>query len=410
MALTQGFGEVLNPVGTAQQTVRMKPVSVVMMGPDDARRRALTEAIQKNQGNIIREFGSYPNLNHLVHATGLNCDIVLIDLDADPETALDLVESICARNSSVTVMVYSRAAQPDLLMRCMRAGAREFLAEPFLQDTIAEALIRAAARRQELERQKRLSGQMLVFLGSKGGAGVTTMASNFALALTKESGKKVALLDLNLQLGDVALVLGVKPQFSVRDALANSHRLDADFVNTLLTVHSSGLSVLSASDEYSSTEPVSDDGMQKLLYILQDQFTYLVVDAGSAAATGALSIAKAADAIYLVTQVDIPSLRNTQRIVTHLQGAMPEGRRLEVVVNRYDGRKVEITQENVEKTIAAPVKWKIPNDYASVHRSQNTGTPLITENSAISRVLVQMSKAACGKDAEAPKRRFKLFG
>jgi len=388
----------------------MKPVSVVMMGGDDERRRSLAEALGRNQANIVREFGSYPNMNHLVKATGLNCDIVMIDLDGDAETALDLVESICARNSSVTVMVYSRAAQPELLVRCMRAGAREFLVEPISQDTLAEALIRAAARRQELDRHKKLSGQMLVFVGSKGGAGVTTTASNFAIALTKESGKKVALIDLNVQLGDVSLILGMKPRFSVRDALSNSHRLDADFVATLLTPHSSGLSVLSAADDFVPGGNVDDGGLEKLLYILQDQFAYLIVDAGSASAMASLQIAELADAIYLVTQVDVPSLRNAQRVVSHLQSAMPEGRRLEVVVNRYDGRKMEISQENIEKTLSVPVKWKLPNDYAAVHRSQNTGTPLITENSPIAKVLLQMAKAACGKDADVPKRRFSLFG
>ena len=392
-----------------QQVVRMKPVSVVMMGPDDSRRRALANALGKHQATIVREFGSYPNLNHLVKATGLNCDIVMIDLDADPETALDLVENICARNSSVTVMVYSQVAQPNLLVRCMQAGAREFLVEPISQDALAEALIRAAARRQELDRQKKLSGQMLVFLGTKGGVGVTTLSSNFAIALSRESGKKVALIDLNLQLGDVALQLGLKPQFSVRDALENSHRLDSEFVSSLLAVHSSGLSVLSAADEYSPTDGVEDGGLEKLLYILQDQFAYVVVDAGSAAA-GAPPMTELADAIYLVTQVDVPSLRNAQRIVSHLQSAMPDGRRLEVIVNRYDGRRVEISQENIEKTLCAPVKWKMPNDYAAVHRSQNTGIPVASENLPISKVLLQMAKAACGKDTDSPKRRFSLFG
>jgi pilus assembly protein CpaE len=250
---------------------------------------------------------------------------------------------------------------------------------------------------------------MLVFLGSKGGAGVTTLATNFALALTKESGKKVGVLDFNLQLGDVALALGMKPRFSIRDALSNMHRLDSDFVTSLLSSHSSGLSILSAPDDYTPAEAANEEGVEKLLYILQDQFAYLVVDAGSAAAAGALSIAKSADTIYLVTQVDIPSLRNSQRVISHLQSALPEGRRLEVVVNRYDGRKMEITQENIEKTLSAPLKWKMPNDYAAVHRSQNTGTPLINENSPVSKVLVQMAKAACGKDPEIPKKRFSLF-
>src|SRR5579871_2948770 len=133
-------------VSSSQQVVKMKSVSVVMMGPDDARRRAMADALTRNQATVIKEFNCYPNLNHLVRATGLDCDIVMIDVDADPETALDLVESVCGRSSSVTVIVYSRSAKPDLLMRCMRAGAREFLVEPVSQDSLAEALIRAAAR------------------------------------------------------------------------------------------------------------------------------------------------------------------------------------------------------------------------------------------------------------------------
>ena len=81
-------------MGSPQQVVRMKPVSVVMMGSDDVRRRALATALERNQVTMLREFGSYPNLNHLLKATGLNYDIVLIDLDSDPETALDLVEHL----------------------------------------------------------------------------------------------------------------------------------------------------------------------------------------------------------------------------------------------------------------------------------------------------------------------------
>lgn len=397
-------------MGSPQQIIRMKPVSVVMMGPDDNRRRTLTDALTKNQANVIREFSSYPNLNHLLKATSLNCDVVMIDIDANPETALDLVENICACNSAVTVMAYSHAAQPDLLMRCMRAGAREFLVEPITQDTLAEALIRAAARRQELDRSRKLGGQILMFLGSKGGAGVTTIASNFALALARESGQKVAIVDLNLQLGDVALTLGIKPRFSIRDALTNSHRLDSEFVSTLLETHNSGLAVLSAADEYFPVESLENGGLQKLLFILQDQFTYLVLDAGSAVTLGFHTIAEMADIVYLVTQIDIPSLRNAHRVISHLQSTRNDGCRLDVVVNRYDPRKLEISQQNIEKTLSVPVKWKMPNDYASVHRSQNTGIPLVSEVTSMSKVLHHMAKDACGKHPDVPKRRFSLFG
>jgi len=127
-------------------------------------------------------------------------DVIIIDLDSYPEYALELVESICA-NGLATVMVYSMKTDPDLLVRCMRAGAREFLTLPFAQSTMAEALIRAAARRPAVRTSKKAGGRLLVFLGAKGGDGVTTLACNFAVALAQESSKSTLLIDLDLPLG-----------------------------------------------------------------------------------------------------------------------------------------------------------------------------------------------------------------
>src|SRR5260370_33749566 len=124
---------------------------------------------------------------------------------------------------------------------------------------------------------------MLVFLGAKGGTGVTTLASNFAIALQKESGREVVLVDLDVQLGDVSLVLSLTPKFTILDALRNGNRLDSDFVSTLLAEHSSGISVLTAADEDHPLTPLEDGSLGKLMYILRDQFPYVVVDAGGGA-------------------------------------------------------------------------------------------------------------------------------
>jgi len=223
-----------------QDSVRSNALSVVLIAPDENRRRALARALQGQQAAVAREFGAYPNIAHLAKVTDADCDVVVIDLDSDPEVALDLVESVCSQNAVLTVMAYSSKGQPDLLVRCMRAGAREFLTDPLSPPAVAEALIRASARRMETDRRKKVSGKMLVFLGAKGGVGVTTLAGNFAVALQKESGREVVLVDLNLQLGDAALVLGLRPRFTILDAMRNANRLDTDFVSTLLAEHSSG--------------------------------------------------------------------------------------------------------------------------------------------------------------------------
>ena len=205
-------------------------------------------------------------------------DVIIIDLDSDPEYALELVESICA-NGAATVMVYSAKADPELLVRCMRAGAREFLTLPFAQSTMAEALVRASARRPATRPTKKAGGKLLVFLGAKGGAGVTTLACNFAVALAQESGQSTLLIDLDLPLGDAALNLGIVAEYSTINALQNVSRLDSSFLSRLLVKHSSGVSVLAAPGKFPQFQ-ASNEAIDRLIAVARQEFDNVVVDMG----------------------------------------------------------------------------------------------------------------------------------
>ena len=386
----------------------MNPLSVILICPDDHRRRGLVISLAQNHANVTREFGGYPSYNHL-NLDDLDCDVVVVDLDGDHDVALDLIETLCGAQSSPTVMAYSRHENPELLVRCMRAGAREFLTDPIAPAALAEALVRASARRVENSRRKLTAGKVLVFWGAKGGAGVTTLATNFAVALKRESAREVALVDLHLQLGDIAVFLGMKPQFTLLDALESGERLDKDLVSTMMTEHKSGLSVLAAADRYTPAAAIHNGSLGKLLYVLREQFPYVVVDAGTALGGGANILFELADAVYLVAQVDIPSLRNAQRMYSYLEDTCAD--RVQVVLNRFDPRKAEIDEDRITKALGVAAKWKVPSDYQGVRRSQNIGEPLVTENSAVSRTLYQMARAACGKTVDSEgKRRFGLFG
>src|SRR5262249_16444977 len=153
----------------------------------------------------------------------------------------------------------------------MRAGAREFLNEPLSSASVAEAMVRAAARREEVKSLKKTRGKTLVFVGAKGGSGVTTVAANFAVALANESGQNAALVDLNLRLGDAALTLGLAGEFSTLDALQNEKRLDSELVSKLFVRHSSGLKVLPAPSGLTSFQPTAA-GILKLIQILRGDF------------------------------------------------------------------------------------------------------------------------------------------
>ncbi len=241
---------VMTPISSQDSgAIGANVLTVALIGPDPERRQAIAKALAGPQVGTTREFSVYPELDDVPRLLQQDFDVVIVDLDGNPEHALDLVESLCL-NSSITVMVYSAHTDAEMLVRCMRVGAREYLTEPFAPGTIAEALVRAAVRRPAVRTVKKGTGKLVVFVGAKGGSGVTTVATNFALSLARESGKSTVLVDLDLPLGDTAVALGINTQFSTAMALENFERLDSHFLSTLLAKHSSGLQLLAAPDRY----------------------------------------------------------------------------------------------------------------------------------------------------------------
>ncbi|MGA3137139.1 MAG: hypothetical protein ABSC88_14220, partial [Terracidiphilus sp.] len=301
---------------------------IALIGPDEERRMAAAAALAECQAGNVREYASYPaSLDDVPRLLEPDYDVIVIELDSNPEYAVELVESICA-NSSATVMVYSAKAGLDLPVRCMRAGAREFLTLPFDQSTIAEAMVRVSARRRATRPPKKASGRLLVFLGAKPGEGVTTIACNFAVALAQESGQSTLLIDLNLPLGDAALNLGVVAEFSAINALQNYSRLDSSFLAKLLVKHSSGVFVLAAPGKFPQFD-ASDEAIDKLLAVARQDFDNVVIDLGSRLDLMGTSLFKEGSTIYLVIQAGIAGLRNSNRLISqYFTRAVPK---LEIV-------------------------------------------------------------------------------
>ncbi len=381
-------------------TLGTNVLSVALIGPEEAPRRELAMYVASPQAKVTQEFRSYPEQSDMPQLLESGFDVIIIDMDSNPEQALDLVEEICS-HSSITVMVYSARHDSDLLVRCMRAGAREFLTQPLSTNTISEALIRASARRPVSRATKKTAGRLLVFTGAKGGTGVTTVASNFAIALAQESGQSVVLMDLDLPLGAAALDLGITSEFSTMDALQNIGRMDSNFFARLLAKHSSGLAVLSAPDKYSPTL-VSNDSLDKLLAVARQDFDYVIIDAGSSAGGILTQLLEAATTVYFITQISISELRNSNRLITEFFAT--RAAKLQIVLNRYTPRSLVIDEESITKALTMPATWKIPSDYPLVRQAQNSATPVVLGDSSIADVIRQMARAACGLPANAEKK------
>lgn len=382
-------------------------LSVALIGPQEHTRTAVADALVGSTSGVPRHLPFYPSIDQIPKLVELNFDVIIIELDSDPEIALDLVESLCA-DGAPTVMVCASKADSELMIRCMRAGAREFLKLPFASGAVAEAMVRAAVRRTSIRTPgpKRSDGKLCVFFGAKGGAGVTTLATNFAISVARESGKKTLLIDLDMPFGDVALGLGLAAAYSTADALQNHTRLDGNFLSRLLVKHDSDLWVLTAPGKVMTVEIVSDV-VNKLLAVARQEFEYVIVDTGSRLDLTSTALFDPDALVYLVSQVGLSELRNSNRIISEFfRSDFP---RTEIVLNRYNASTLGIDEEHITRALTRKAQWKLPDDVASVRKSIGTATPLAMIDSQLSRAIRQMARAACGIVAE-PEKKKKIIG
>jgi len=390
-------------------------LTIALVGPREELRNEAARALVASGANEVHAFSSYPpSLDDMPSLLMETHNLVIIELDSDPELAVKLVASVVAAGpASATVMVYSAKADSNMLLRCMREGAREFLVPPFDPKLLTESLTRAVSRLtfEEIVQTNRdvATGRLLTFMGAKGGAGVTTLACNFAVALAQHSGQSTLLIDLDLPFGDVALNLGILPEYSTVYALEANERLDVNLLKSIVVQHNSGLSVLSTSGKLNLYQPTPVE-VDRLLTVAKETYQNVVVDIGTRLDLTETILFRKAQAIYLVTQAGIPELRNSNRLISQFfkDEDMPK---LEIVLNRYEGKTFGVSDSDINRALTRPVNWKVPNDFNTVRRMQINATPLALENSSVSREIRRMAKSLDSEQSAPEKKKaFSLFG
>jgi len=368
-------------------------LSVALIGPDKKRRWAVAKALAGTGRTNIREFDSYPpKLDHLKRLLA-SFDVVFLDMDSDPAVAMELVESAGPGDAS-KIVVYSEKSDPKLAVRTMRAGIREYFTLPLDPGALAQVLARGAAKRHEKEPAGENGGKLLVFAGSKGGSGVTTVACNMAIALAQNSAKRILLVDLALPIGDAALCLGIAAERSTEDALRNIDKLDAKLLESFLVKHRSGVFVLAAPTKVPDVE-VSKEAIDKLMELARREFDDVVVDVGSRIDVAAKALLEKASTIYLITQTGISDLRNSNRLISQF---FAEGtKNLEIVINRAESRFLETVNEDViSKALGRSVRWKIPDDQDAARALHHSDAAL--GETTISRISLEMANSISGSE------------
>lgn len=378
-------------------------LTVAILDSDAQRRKAAAEALAGNKSLQVTEIPSFPGkVGELAQLLPQTYNVVLFNVDCDRALAFELAENLSANPRSY-VMAYSSRSDTKMAVHVMRAGAREFFTTPVDPAEIAAAIERAAEHyAATTPPESKSASRLFVFLGTKGGCGVTTLAANFALALAQESEGKTLLVDFGLPLGDAAINLGIKTEYSVFNALQLTDRLDPRLLSTLVVKHNTGLSVLASPSEFTDST-TSLESIDKLVSVAREGYEFVVVDVGSRIDLLNTSLFDKSAIVYLVTQVGISEMLNANRMVSKFFFTRDET--LQIVLNRYKPSDLLFDEKKITEALTRPAQWKIPDDYAAARRTRETSSPMVLVDSAIARVIREMAQCAAGLLAEKNEKR-----
>ena len=308
-------------------------------------------------------------------------DLIILDLEDDPELGVKFAQFI-AETRPTRFLVVGPALSPELLLETMRAGAVDYMVKPVAPDVLLAAVERFATRmgRTGMDRPRQ-PGVTYAFASAKGGSGSTTVVTNLAISLHQLTGKKTLLVDLELELGEVALFLGVQPRFNFVDMVQNFHRMDAGLLASFIERHPSGVHLLSAPYHPDRAEAVSADQIRRIMNFLRQHYDFILVDTSKSLSPATLAVFEQSDLVFVVTSADLPSVRNIQRGLPLIRRALVGGeQQIRVIVNRYHGGEA-ISLKDIERTLGLKVYSTLSNDYEAVITSINSGKPLILNGS-----------------------------
>jgi pilus assembly protein CpaE len=332
----------------------------------------------------------------------LNPDVILMDINMPDMDGIAATEAIRAVQQSIQVIILSVQSDQNYMRRAMLAGARDFLTKPPMGDELISAIRRAgemaisekekAARVQAAPVSSSISGsigggyggprgKIVSIYSPKGGTGCTTLAVNVALALNN-SGTNVALVDGNLQFGDVAVFVNEQGKNTIVDLAPRAEELDAEIVEEVMVKHSStGLHILAAPSKPEYAEKVTSGQFSKVLEFLTHLYDFVIVDTSPTLTDVTLATIDVSDIIVLVTTQDIPSIKNC-RLFLDLLGNLGINRdRVMFIMNRFD-KKTNITPDRVSDNLKQEVALVIPMDDATTVKAVNRGVPFVLDNKA----------------------------
>ncbi len=315
-------------------------------------------------------------------ACGANPELLILGSDLPADIARGVVADVDRRYRSTTSVVLVTVADVEDTVELMRLGARDVLVEKpadegFL-DSVDTVLELARDRHgRAADPGAGLRRRIITVVSPKGGSGKTTIATNLSVGLAHRMPKQVMLLDLDLQFGDCAAALGLKPEHSLLNAIKSAtHERSA--LKVFLTSHPSGLALLPPPDDLVAVDEIDGDELKQTVAALTEEFPFVVIDTGGGIDAAALAAMDLSTDLLMVTTTDVPAITSVRRQIEILDQVGYTSQRRILVLNRSNA-KVGLSVKDVEETIGMEVKFQIPST-RMIPVSTNEGTPAIEKD------------------------------
>ena len=328
--------------------------------------------------------------------------VALIKQDLPVINGLAAAEQITAEMPEVgVILILTGSEGEEVWHKMLRAGIREFMTRPIASDRLLEE-IRKVARVTKAIKKPSAPGatepevptrRIITVTGPRGGCGKTVIATNLAVAMSRES-EKIALIDLNLWGGDIAMLLDMTPRRSLGDLLPGFGGIDYDVVDSVISKHSSGAAVLAAplTGTFDGST-LSRYMVQSILEALREHYECTLIDTGYANLESTLAAMDYSDLILVVVGMDLPRLRDGKLYLKNLVAANYPKAKIRLVVNRAGGSK-EISASEVESILEFPIAAQLPNDELLVGSSVNLGQPFVVTNPSkpLSKAIIALAE------------------
>ncbi len=337
-------------------------------------------------------------------------DVGVVTLDADPDKAIGLIERLTKDAPATAILAASSSTDGHLILRTIRAGAREFLTLPVTTDDLSAALDRVAQQKFGSSDRSSRACQVIAVAGATGGVGSTSTAVNLGCVLAEEPRNSVALLDLDLALGDADVFLDAIPDYTLADVVQNISRLDIQLLRRSLTKHASGLYLLPRPVELEDIRSINEESVRKVIGLLKASFSHLIIDLSKTYNAVDMAGIDAATRVVLVTQLDLPCLRNVVRLMMSFEETEGLQNKVEIVVNRAGLDSGQISLKKAKETLGREIFALLPNDYRTMVEVRNNGVPLVTQapkatiTHAIRELAAKLDGDHDGNGADAPAR------